>query len=407
VRPPAAGRWPLRAGVAMLLAGLVLTLGAGPASAHTVGGLVAASNYRTEVRGIDPPIPGVTARVVDRGNQIELANRGAEEITVLGYQNEPYLRIGAQGVFENERSPSTFSNRSTAPPAQIPSRYDAAARPEWRRISSRPVATFHDHRAHWSGGADPPAVRRDRGRRQVVTPNWQVAIRVGSRTSILSGSIEWVPGPSPLPWAALAVAIAALVLLVRLVSSGGWQARALAGVTGLAVATDVVHTVGSWVGSTASILTQIYGSATSFAGWLVAALAIHRLLTGKLEAGRTFMLLAAIFLALAGAAPDAPALARSQVASGLDPTLTRAAISATLGLGAGMLLVALLGRQLWGSRPAPAGPPRGRGDRGRQPRPGAGKARRPGAAGGPGGPAAARRHPGSGGKNPSKKPGGR
>jgi hypothetical protein len=390
--------------VVAALAGLMVTLPAAPASAHAVGGLVAASNYRTEVRGIDPPIPGVTARVVDRGNKIELENRGSEEITVLGYQNEPYLRVGPQGVFENERSPSTFSNRSTAPPAQIPSRYDPAARPEWRRISSRPVATFHDHRAHWSGG-DPPAVRRDPDRRQVVTPNWQVPITVGNRTSILSGSIEWVPGPSPLPWAALAVAIAALVLAVRLVSPGAWQARALAVVTALAVLTDVVHTIGTWVGSTASIVTQVYGSATSFAGWLVAAIAIHRLLTGKLEAGRTFMLLSAIFLALAGAAPDAPALARSQVATGLDPTLTRAAISATLGLGAGMLLVALMGRQLWGSRPATARPRGGASGHGGQPR-SADRAHRPGS--GAARPDSAARKPhGPGGKSTSRKSGGR
>ena len=397
-------RWPLRAGLVAALAGLLVALVAAPASAHAVGGLVAASNYRTEVRGIDPPIPGVTARVVDRGNQIELANHGSEEITVLGYQNEPYLRIGPQGVFQNERSPSTFSNRSTVPPAQIPSRYDAGARPEWRRISSQSVATFHDHRAHWSGG-DPPAVRRDPDRRQVVTPNWQVAIAVGNRTSILSGSIEWVPGPSPLPWMALAVAIVALVLAVRQVSSGVWRARALAGVTALAVLTDVVHTIGSWVGSTASIVTQVYGSATSFAGWVVAAIAIHRLLTGKLEAGRTFMLLAAIFLALAGVAPDAPALARSQVATGLDPTLTRAAISATLGLGAGMILVALMGRQLWGARPAPARSRGGASGQGRQPR-SAGKAHRPGTgAGRPG--SAARKPHGPGGTSTSRKPGGR
>jgi hypothetical protein len=396
-------RWLVRAGLVALLAGVVQTLAAGPASAHAVGGLVAASNYRTEVRGIEPAIPGVTVRVVDRGNQIELTNRGPEEVTVLGYQNEPYLRVGAAGVFENERSPSTFCNRSTAPPVQIPSRYDASAQPEWRRISSRPVAIFHDHRAHWSGGADPAAVRRDRGRRQVVTPSWQVPLRVGDRTSILSGSIEWVPGPSPLPWAALAAALAALVLLA---SRGGWQAKGLAAVTALAVAADVVHTVGTWVGSTASIVTQVYGSATSFAGWLVAAMAIHRLLTGKLEAGRTFMLLAAIFLALAGAAPDAPALARSQLASGLDPTLTRAAISATLGLGAGMLLVALLGRQLSGPRPAPAGAARGQGG---NPRPGAGKARRPGgdSAGVGRARSDARRQPGPGGTKRSKKSGGR
>jgi hypothetical protein len=362
-RPP--GRsWLVRAGLVLVLAGMVQLGAAGPASAHAVGGGPAASNYRTSVRGIDPAIPGVSVRVVDGGNQLELANRGTQEVTLLGYENEPYLRVGPDGVFENERSPSTFSNRSTIAPTRIPAGFSADAQPDWRRISSRPVAIFHDHRAHWSGGPDPAAVQRDKGRRQLVTPNWQIPIKVGDKTSILSGSIEWVPGPSPWPWAALAVALAALVLLV---SRSTWQARALAGVTALAVATDAVHTVAVWTGSTAPILTRLYGSATSFAGWVIAAMAIQRLLTGKLEAGRTFMLLGAIFLALAGAAPDVPALARSQLPSGLDPLLTRAAISATLGLGAGMLLAALLARQLGtprlatagsaaGKRPRPAGP---------------------------------------------------
>jgi hypothetical protein len=370
-RTPPGHAWLLRAALVLALAATVQVGTAGPASAHAVGIGPAASNYRTNVRGIEPPIPGVSVRVVDGGNQLELTNRGSQEITLLGYENEPYLRVGPNGVFENERSPSTFSNRSTTAPRQIPAGFSASARPDWRRISSQPVAIFHDHRAHWSGRADPAAVRRARGTRQTVTPDWQVPIRVGDKLSILSGSIEWVPGPSPWPWAAVAVALAAFVLLV---SRGGWesgalrseaqtearrgqakpsvgppvswQAKALAGVTALAVVTDAVHTFGVWTGSTAPIVTQLYGSATSFAGWVIAAIAIQRLLTGKLEAGRTFVMLAAIFLALAGAAPDVPALARSQLPSGLDPLLTRAAISATLGLGAGMLLAALLGRQL-------------------------------------------------------------
>jgi hypothetical protein len=341
--------WLLRASLVLLLAGVVQVGAAGPASAHAVGGGPAASNYRTNVRGIEPPIPGVSVRVVDGGNQLELTNRGAQEVTILGYENEPYLRVGP-GVFQNERSPSTFSNRSIRTPKQIPAEFSADAPPDWRRISSQPVAVFHDHRAHWSG-ADPPAVKRARGTRQVVTPEWQLPVRVGDKTSILSGNIEWVPGPSPWPWAAVIVALAALVLLV---SRGGWQAKVLAVVTALAVVTDAVHTFGVWTGSTAPILTELYGSATSFAGWVIAAIAIQRLLTGNLEAGRTFMLLAAIFLALAGAAPDVPALARSQLPSGLDPVLTRAAISATLGLGGGMLLAALLGGQLSGPRLAPA-----------------------------------------------------
>ncbi len=395
--------WLLRAGLVLALAGMVQVGSAGPAFAHAVGGGPAASNYRTSVRGIEPPIPGVSVRVVDGGNQLELTNHGAQEVTLLGYENEPYLRVGPAGVFQNQRSPSTFSNRSTTAPGQIPAEFSADAQPDWRRISSRPVVVFHDHRAHWSGGADPPAVQRARGRRQTVTPDWQVPIKVGDKTSILSGSIEWVPGPSPWPWAAVAVALAALVLLVsRGWEAGGqrsqaltegprsqarpsvsrpvsWQVRALAGVTALAVLTDAVHTFGVWTGSTAPILTQLYGSATSFAGWVIAAVAIQRLLTGKLEAGRTFMLLAAIFLALAGAAPDVPALARSQLPSGLDPLLTRAAISATLGLGAGMLLAALVGRQLRTPRLAAAGAAAG--DR----RPGPGGPRPPRATGGGGG----------------------
>ncbi len=370
--------WPLRAGLVLVLAGMVQLGGVGPASAHAVGGGPAASNYRTSVRGIEPPIPGVSVRVVDGGNQLQLTNRGAQEVTLLGYENEPYLRVGPSGVFENQRSPSTFSNRSTTAPRRIPAEFSADAQPDWRRVSSEPVAVFHDHRAHRSGGPDPAAVQRARGRRQLVTPNWQIPIRLGARTSILSGSIEWVPGPSPWPWAAVAVAIAALVLLV---SRGVWHARALAAVTALAVVTDAVHTIGAWTGSTAPIMSQLYGSATSFAGWVIAAIAIQRLLTGKLEAGHTFMLLAAIFLALAGAAPDVQALARSQLPSGLDPLMTRAAISATLGLGAGMLLAALLDRQL---RPRPAGGAGAGAARaaGKRPRPAGVKARRTGGGGG-------------------------
>jgi hypothetical protein len=359
------------------------------------------------VLAVTPALPGVAVRVVDGGGRLLLSNTGPRDVVVLGYRNEPYLRVGPDGVFQNGRSPSTFSNRSTVAPTQIPASYSADAPPDWRHISSQPVAVFHDHRAHWSGRADPPAVKRAKGTRQIVTPDWQIPIRAGDRTSILSGSIEWVPGPSPWPWAAVAVAIAALVLLI---SRSPWQTKALAAVTALAVVTDAVHTLAVWTGTTAPLLTQLYGSATSFAGWVIAAIAIHRLLTGKLEAGRTYMLLAAIFLALAGAAPDVPALARSQVPTGLDPLVTRAAISTTLGLGAGMLLAALLSRQLGAPRLAPAGPGRGR------PRQGGG---RPRAGDGAVAPAAARR-PGNGqrsdagtrnrqgaaGKRP-RKPGGR
>ena len=73
-----------------------------------------------------PAVPGITARVVDLGNKFELTNRTSTEITVLGYEGEPYLRIGPNGVFENLHSQATYINRTrlggTVPPASTPRR---------------------------------------------------------------------------------------------------------------------------------------------------------------------------------------------------------------------------------------------------------------------------------------------
>lgn len=335
--------WLIRAGLVLLLAGLVETLGAGPAAAHAVGNGVTASNYRTNVLGISPPVPGLEVSAVDVGNQLKLVNHTGQVVTVLGYELEPYLRIGPNGVEENERSPATFSNRSSTAPQQVPRGFDARAAPDWRRISTGTVAVWHDYRAHWSGRAEPAVVRRSPGQSHVVQPDWQVPMKIGDRTVIVSGNIVWVPGPSPWPWVAVAVLLIGAVLLA---SGSGRQAQVLAVVAGLAVVTDAVHTVGAWLGSFAPILTQLYSNASSFAGWVIAGIAIQRLLKGRVESARPYLLLAAIFLALAGAAPDVPSLARSQVPSGLDPTLTRVAIATTLGLGIGLAIAALLGRQL-------------------------------------------------------------
>ncbi len=344
--------WLIRIGLVLLLAAVVETLGAGPAAAHAVGNGVTASNYRTTVLSVSPAVPGLEVRAVEGGNQLQLTNRSGQEVIVLGYELEPYLRIGPNGVEENRRSPATFSNRSATAPRQVPAGFDPRAEPDWRRVSGGRVALWHDHRAHWSGQADPDVVRQAPGRRHVVQPNWQVPIKIGDRTVLASGNIVWIPGPSPWPWVAVTVLLVGAVLL-----AGGsrWQAQALAAVAGIAVLADAVHTAGAWLGSPAPILTQLYSNASSFAGWVVAGIAIHRLLTGRVDAARPYLLLAAVFLALAGAAPDLPSLARSQVPSGLDPTLTRIAIAATLGLGIGMAIAALLGRQL--RIPALAGGP--------------------------------------------------
>jgi hypothetical protein len=320
-----------------VLAGLLVGATAGPAAAHAIGAGTAASNYRTLVRGIEQGTAGLSVRSV-AGGQLELTNHGPE-VVVLGYRLEPYLRVGPAGVFENERSPSTYTNRFRTTPASIPSTFDPKAAPEWRRIGDGPTAVWHDHRAHWTG-PDPPAVKASPRTMHVVVPDWEVPLRQGDRTMVVHGAVTWIPGPSAWPWALLAVALFAAALA----AGGGYRRpRALAVVALVAVAADMLHTAGALLASTAPVSVELYGTVTSAAGWAIAGLAAWRLLRGQADTGLLYLLLGGVFLTLAGALPDLPALARSQLDSGIGPVATRAAITFTLGLGAAMITAGIAG----------------------------------------------------------------
>jgi hypothetical protein len=322
-------------------AAALLLAGAAPAAAHAVGTGATPSNYRTIILSVAPPVPGLLVRVLEAGNKLQLINHSGQQVVVLGYDNEPYLRVGPFGVDENERAPSTYLNRSALPPARqrVPAQADPAAPPRWRQVASRPVAIWHDHRSHWSGRGAPPGVRAAPGREQVVVPAWQVPLRVGNRTVLVTGEIVWVPGPSPWPWLGLAALLCAAGLLA---SRSAWARQALAVVAAGAVAADVVHATGSWLGSAASVATKLGANVTTAAGWVLAAVAVERLLRGRGEAGRTLLLLAGIFLVVGGAGPDLSMLSRSQLPSGLPAVWTRAAVAVTLSLGTAMVLAVLL-----------------------------------------------------------------
>jgi hypothetical protein len=331
------GRRLHRVGLVAAAALLLLVFGgAQPAQAHVVGIGGRASNYQTDVLDITPPVAGLTARVLEAGNQLELINRSGQEVVVLGYRSEPYLRVGPTGVYENQRSPSAYANRFANAPSRIPANLDPAAPPQWRRIADHPDAVWHDHRTHWSG-RDPPAVAADRGHRQVVVPSWQIPLRLGQRTALVEGDIVWVPGPAPWPWVLLAVVAFAAVL------AAGWrdQLGLLAALVVVAVAADMAHTIGVFANSTAPVLAKTYAAIISVGGWVAALVALWQLRRGRLQSGRVLLLLGGTFLAFAGALPDVRALMSSQLPSALDPALTRATIAFTLGVGLGMIVASL------------------------------------------------------------------
>ena len=120
----------------VVLLGVLATLAvAGPASAH-VGGGAAGSDFDGRVTAVRPELPGVTVRVLQFGDDLELVNRSGTEVVVPGYQDEPYLRIGPDGVWRNQRSPATYINLDRYARITLPGKADPRAEPEWVQLST-------------------------------------------------------------------------------------------------------------------------------------------------------------------------------------------------------------------------------------------------------------------------------
>jgi hypothetical protein len=319
--------------LALVLATVTTT--AAPAAAHGVGGLEP-TNYETRVLRVDPDLPGIRITSVDLGERLELANDTDTDVVVLGYDGEPYLRVGPRGAFVNERSPARFINRTLRGTSPVPASADPDARPEWRRLDDGTTVRWHDHRAHWMGEKSPPDVRADPDEPHLVQP-FRVGLRHDGETIQVFGDVRWVPPPSPWPWIAGAIALAVVLVALALLRH---LALALGLGLGLLIGAQVLHVAGLWGGATASVWSRLGASAYSLGGIVLAVIAVVLLVRRGARAAVPVALLAGLFLALAGGLADVTTLSRSQVPSTLPAGLDRLSVAVTIGAGVGLAVVA-------------------------------------------------------------------
>ena len=319
-----------------------LGVAAAPASAHSVSG-VSATNFHTDLKSVTPSLPGLEVKVVEAGSRLQVTNHTGTEVLVLGYKDEPYLRIGPDGVFQNRLSPATYINQTRKgrePPDSAKNAKVGAT--DWEKISSDPVARWHDHRIHWMLPTNPSVVKASPGQRHVVIPEWVVTMKQGSQTIAVKGDLVWEPGSSALPWYGLVVALAALVLVVN--RGAGW-APGLAAVTAVLVAVDVFHALGLGLANAGGLGYRLTKSITqspfSVLGWLAGALAIVWLLRRRSD-GLATAGMAGTLIALLGGVSDVSALSRSEVPFGFGAGLARLAVAASIGLGFGLAVATAL-----------------------------------------------------------------
>jgi hypothetical protein len=322
--------------VVVLLAALACLAVAGPASAH-VGGGTAGSDFDGRVTAIRPELPGVTARVLQFGDDLELVNRTGTEVVVPGYDDEPYLRIGPDGVWRNQRSPATYINLDRYGRVRLPDTADSRAEPKWVQLSTQPHYVWHDHRTHWmTQGLLPPVVAADPGRSHTVF-DWRVPLRYGDTDAEIDGVLTWSPPPSPwLVWplyAATALLAAAAGLLARtarplgaLLPVGAAAALWHAGATPVPAVSVSSHT-GAIVAALLPALTAT----------LVAAIGFRASRRGRGVMTGLFAVVLG-WLMLVQGLPDVDVLWSANVLTNGPQVVGRVAVALLLSLGAGLVV---------------------------------------------------------------------
>lgn len=198
----------------------VVTLVAVPAVADAHTRTEETTNIRSVITSV-PDLDGVAWTVHTGGFVIEVVNTGDRDLIIEGYEGEPYLRVGPDGVHRNLRSPATYLNRDRYERVTLPPIVDPTAAPDWQRIHERPRVVWHDHRTHWMS-PEPPrfvtanGVLRGLMELELVGPvgsaqdeagafvDWSVPVTHGGDRFEVRGELVWVDAPRPLPWLLLA-----------------------------------------------------------------------------------------------------------------------------------------------------------------------------------------------------------
>ena len=196
---------------------VIVMLVAMPAAAFAHAGN---PNYRSEIDKVTPTVPDVSFEVLDYDSYMQLLDPHGHEVTIYGYEGEPYARILKRRHRAGER---TLSRRSTSMKTASPkSRSPRSPTPKRRRMEdvrslrhlplARPPDALH-------APTLPPQVKDTSGKTKIF--NYEIPIRVEGRKGAIDGTLFWV-GPAdtsktPFIVAGIVLVLAggALVLIVR------------------------------------------------------------------------------------------------------------------------------------------------------------------------------------------------
>lgn len=192
-------------------------------------------DFRSEVTSIEPASLPLEVEMKGGDDQLRIENVGDRELVVFGYNQvgadnpdgweDPYLRIGPDGVFVNTNSTAYYQNQGRYG-AEVPEgKGERDALPKWKLVREAPPSySFHDHRMHWMARSVPPNVDADSPREQKVT-DWEVPFRYGGELGVARGTLTYVGGKEQASSTIEFVLLAAAVGAMLVVFAVDWRRR--------------------------------------------------------------------------------------------------------------------------------------------------------------------------------------
>lgn len=193
-----------------LVLGLAV-LSATPAAADPAG----PTDFRSEVTGIVPAVDGIDASIRGGDSFLEVSVEPGHTVVVEGYSGEAYLQVLDDGTVQRNRlSAATYLNDDRKGevdiPAEVKAAMEAEAEPEWETIGDGGTYAWHDHRVHWMAEVSPPVARGERV--PGAYDPWRVPLTVDGTATHIEGTLTYESTTSPLPWAAIAVGTAGVLV---------------------------------------------------------------------------------------------------------------------------------------------------------------------------------------------------
>jgi hypothetical protein len=314
------------AGVSAVLAALVLP---GTAAGHVVRGAPVATDFSARIRGLVPPADAVRAVVIDGDRQLSLTVGPSMRVAIPGALGEPLLRFSPGGVFVNRRSLTAQSDRIAT--TDLRPVTDPRAPPQWHRLTTGHTYRWHEHRLH---ALEPLAAGRSS---EADLGRWSVPLLIDGRRHALIGTLRYRPPGATWAWIAGACGIAILTCALVAVSRPAWQRATVLIAVAAALLTGTIRIARDLYGRPDLTASNYLDIAFTTAVGLALLLA---LLGGRGGVPLFTACLVGIGSLFQGIALS-PIVTHGYALTALSTTAARAAVTAVLGLGAGLLAVTL------------------------------------------------------------------